>query len=231
MNRMRHYLGDIMELPRLTIDEYEETLESFDLKFPRRFGAENKKLPPMRMVFERSLEELGGHPPNPTLFAQNVWDGCENISADLEDDVKARARRAHPTFCREIHLWLLLQQAFQDSAEVHYGAELDMKNKTDFLISSPVEPISIRLHTHTDTRRGNYYAKKQRKVSSKNMSADILKGAAGLPENTHEAVEIDFRITLNKDTCHNLKNGFWLYSANHIAKVVDLYEQLHSTHA
>ncbi len=228
---MRTYLGDIMELPTLTINEYEDTLSSFDLKFPRRFGAENKRLPPMRMVFEKAIEDLEGQPPNPTYFAQKVWDGCEKISDDLEDDVKARARRAHPTFCREIHLWLLLQKAFHDSAEVHYGAELDMKNKTDFLISSPVEPISIRLHTHTDTRRGNFYAKKQRKVSSKSMGDDLLKGAAGVPENTQEDLEVDLKITLNKDNCHNLKNGFWLYSADHIAEVVDLYEQLHSTNA
>ena len=143
--------------------------------------------------------------------------------------MKARARRAHPTFCREIHLLLLLQEAFKDSADIHYGVELDMKNKTDFLITSPVEPVSIRLHTHTDTRRGNYYAKKQRKTSNKNMGMDLLKDAAGLPSDNVESIEVDYRITLNKDNCKNLSNGFWLYSQDHIKEVIDLYESLHDT--
>ncbi len=217
------------EIPLLTLQEYENTLSTFELKFPRRFGAENKKLPPMRVVFEQSLENLDGRPPSPSYFADAVWKQCENLEADLEDDVKARARRAHPTFCREIHLLLLLREAFSESADIHYGVELDMKNKTDFLITSPVEPIAIRLHTHTNTRRGNYYAKKQRKTSNKNMSLDILKDAAGIPVNEEGSIEIDYRITLNKDNCKNLPNGFWLYSQNHIDEVIELYEKLHDT--
>jgi len=118
------------------LQEFETEAATWKLKFPRKYRAERiKGLPSMRGVFE-DLYSNNGVPPSPELFSQAVWDGCTGVASDLEEDVKARARRAHPSFVREAHFQLVLAERLYGVAEVLSNVELDMKNKTDFLVTS-----------------------------------------------------------------------------------------------
>ena len=148
-----------MKLTNHDSKSYEKILSTFDLKFPRKYGAERlrKGFPSLRLIFDELQEGNKGNPPSPLVYSHTVWERCEGLDESLRDDVEARARRAHPSFCREVHLYLLLRERFGDSAEIVYDAQLDMKNKIDFLIQSPVEPVAIRLHTHVETWRSNYW--------------------------------------------------------------------------
>jgi hypothetical protein len=210
-------------------ESYEKILTTFDLKFPRKYGAENirKGFPSLRIIFEDLHADNNGNPPSPLLYAHTVWSRCEGVDEALREDVEARARRAYPSFCREVHLYLLLKERFGDSAEIVYSADLDMNHKTDFLVQSPVEPVAIRLHTHTNTWRGNFYGAKKKKKSIFTLNDEVRRQAADLPPVTGERKEVDLKLTLDNDNCHKTKNGFWLYSNVHVEQVVQEYEQLH----
>jgi hypothetical protein len=218
-----------MKLTNHTAETYEKILTTFDLKFPRKYGAErlSKGFPSLRVIFEELHEEYKGNPPSPLLYAHTVWERCEGLDESLREDVEARARRAHPSFCREVHLYIMLKERFGDSADILYSADLDMKSKTDFLIRSPVEDVAIRLHTHTNTWRGNYYGNKKKKYSKYSLNDEVRRQAAELPKSNKQQTEIDVKLTLDQDNCRKTKNGFWLYSEEHIDQVVDAYEQLH----
>ena len=218
-----------MNITNHTSETYEKILTTFDLKFPRKYKAERlrKGFPSLRVTFEELHEVHDGNPPTPLMYAHTVWQKCEGLDESLREDVEARARRAHPSFCREVHLYLLLKERFQESAEILYSADLDMKSKTDFLIRSPVEDVAIRLHTHTNTWRGNYYGNKKKKYSQYSLNDEVRRQAADLPAIDTQQKEIDVKLTLDSDNCHKTKNGFWLYNTNHIDQVVDAYEQLH----
>ena len=221
-----------MKLTTHTSESYEKILSTFDLKFPRKYGAEKirKGFPSLRVIFEELHEQNKGNPPSPLLFAHEVWNRCEGVDESLREDVEARARRAHPSFCREVHLYLLLQEKFQDSAEILYSADLDMVNKTDFLIRSPVEPVAIRLHTHMDTWRSHYWiSKKKKKRSVFSLNDEVRRRAADLPTEEGGNREIDMSLSLSKDNCRALKNGFWLYNESHASEVVDEFERLHES--
>ena len=215
----------------LTSQQYADILGSFTLKFPRKYGAERlrKGFPSLRKVFDQIHEETKGKPPTPLLFANRVWEACEEIPDTLREDVEARARRAHPSFCREVHLHLMLNERFGESAEVKSSAELDMEYKTDFLIVSPVEPVAIRLHTYTDTPRSHIWINRRKgKKSRFTLNDQIREQAAGLPSNDNERHEVDVRLTLNAESSDTLDNGFWLYTADHVEEVVREFENLHN---
>ena len=89
------------------------------------------------------------------------------------------------------------------------------------------EELAIRLHTHTNTWRGNYYGNKKKKYSQYSLNDEVRRQAADLPAIDTQQKEIDVKLTLDSDNCHKTKNGFWLYNTNHIDQVVDAYEQLH----
>ena len=219
-----------MRLTNHDSKSYEKILSTFDLKFPRKYGAERlrKGFPSLRLIFDELQEQYDGNPPSPLLFAHTVWERCEGLDEGLREDVEARARRAHPSFCREVHLYLMLRERFQDSAEIVYDAKLDMQNKIDFLIKSPVEPVAIRLHTHVETWRSNYWiGKKKKKKTVFSLNDEVRKRAAGLPVEESTQTEVDFNLSLNKDNCHETTNGFWLYSQDHVEQVVEEYERLH----
>jgi len=219
-----------MKLTSHDSKSYEKILSTFDLKFPRKYGAERlrKGFPSLRLIFDELQEVNKGNPPSPLVYSHTVWERCEGLDESLRDDVEARARRAHPSFCREVHLYLLLRERFGDSAEIIYDAQLDMKNKIDFLIQSPVEPVAIRLHTHVETWRSNYWiGKKKKKSTVFSLNDEVRKRAADLPVSDDAKTEIDFTVSLNKDNCYEISNGFWLYSQDHVDQVVEEYERLH----
>jgi len=221
-----------MKLTNHDSKSYEKILSTFDLKFPRKYGAERlrKGFPSLRLIFDELQEGNKGNPPSPLVYSHTVWERCEGLDETLRDDVEARARRAHPSFCREVHLYLLLRERFGDSAEIIYDAQLDMKNKIDFLIQSPVEPVAIRLHTHVETWRSNYWiGKKKKKSTVFSLNDEVRKRAAELPSNDDTKTEIDFTVSLNKDNCYEISNGFWLYSQDHVDQVVEEYERLHES--
>jgi len=219
-----------MKLTSHDSKSYEKILSTFDLKFPRKYGAERlrKGFPSLRLIFDELQEVNKGNPPSPLVYSHTVWERCEGLDESLRDDVEARARRAHPSFCREVHLYLLLRERFGDSAEIIYDAQLDMKNKIDFLIQSPVEPVAIRLHTHVETWSSNYWiGKKKKKSTVFSLNDEVRKRAADLPVSDDAKTEIDFTVSLNKDNCYEISNGFWLYSQDHVDQVVEEYERLH----
>ena len=91
------------------IDDFEKEAETWELKFPRKYRAEKiRGLPSMRGLFD-DLFKKHQKPPNPTLFAEKVWEHSTGIKPELKEDVMARARRAHPSFVREAHFQLVLK--------------------------------------------------------------------------------------------------------------------------
>ena len=60
-----------MRLTNHDSKSYEKILSTFDLKFPRKYGAERlrKGFPSLRLIFDELQEQYGGNPPSPLLFA------------------------------------------------------------------------------------------------------------------------------------------------------------------
>jgi hypothetical protein len=204
-----------------TVKEFEAEAEKWTLKFPRKYRAERiRGLPSMRQTFDH-LFRAEGVPPSPEIFSQAVWDGCTNVKQELEDHVKARARRAHPSFVREAHFYLVLKDKLQNKANIKTSAELDMHFKTDFLISALESPIEIRLHTYTDTRRGNKFAAELKKEP---VTVDTYNPLSG--ENEKEAVVADMRLPIIRGVGKELSNGLWLYNSDHAAEVEEYLDHL-----
>lgn len=202
------------------LKQFEEEAAQWKLKFPRKYRAERiKGLPSMRGVFE-DLYLKHSVPPSPDLFSQAVWDGCTGVASDLEDDVKARARRAHPSFVREAHFQLVLGERLHGVAEVLSSVELDMKNKTDFLVKSLTAPIQMRIHTFTNTARGNRFAQMRKKEPVNHMEYSPEKGI-------DETVIVDLKITIAKGEGTELENGLWLYDSGHADEVFDTLHEIH----
>ena len=202
------------------LKQFEEEAAQWKLKFPRKYRAERiKGLPSMRGVFE-DLYENNGVPPSPDLFSQAVWDGCTGVASDLEEDVKARARRAHPSFVREAHFQLVLGERLHGVAEVLSSVELDMKNKTDFLVKSLTAPIQMRIHTFTNTARGNRFAQMRKKEPVNHIEYSPEKGM-------DETVIVDLKITIAKGEGTELENGLWLYDSGHADEVFDTLHEIH----
>ncbi len=204
-----------------TVEEFEAEAEKWTLKFPRKYRAERiRGLPSMRQTFD-TLFRSEGVPPSPEIFSQAVWDGCTNVKAELEDHVKARARRAHPSFVREAHFYLVLKDRLGEKANIKSSAELDMHFKTDFLISAVESPIEIRLHTYTDTRRAHQFAGDAKKEP---VTVDTYNPLSG--ETEKEAVVADMRLPIVRGIGKELSNGLWLYNAEHADEVAEYLEHL-----
>tara|TARA_R110002110_G_scaffold386089_1_gene597757 strand:- start:387 stop:1025 length:639 start_codon:yes stop_codon:yes gene_type:complete len=203
-----------------SLSDFESEASKWTLKFPRKYGAERiKGLPSMRGEFE-NLFQTHGIPPSPEVFAQAVWNGCTKVKPTLEEDVKARARRAHPSFVREAHFQLVLAERLHGVAEVLSNVELDMKNKTDFLITSVTAPIQLRIHTFTNTPRGNRFAEMRKKqpVSQTKYS----------PQNgIEDTLIVDMKVTIAKGEGTELDNGLWLYDSGHADEVFDTLHEIH----
>jgi len=205
-----------------TIKNFEEEAETWTLKFPRKYKAERVKgLPSMRGVFE-DLYQKNKLPPSPSLFAENVWEQSTNISEELKEDVMARARRAHPSFVREAHFYLVLKERLHGVAEVLSNAELDMKNKTDFLITSLTSPIQLRVHTYTNTWRANKFAQMRKKQPVSNKEYNPINN-----KDLEDNIVVDLQMTITKGEGDELKNGLWLYDSGHADEV---YNTLHEIH-
>lgn len=206
-----------------TIDEFERSAAEWQLKFPRKYRAERiRGLPSMRNTFD-GLFRSNGEPPSPEIFSQAVWDGCKGVRDDLEEDVKARARRAHPSFVREAHFYLILKEKLEGVAEVFTSAELDMHYKTDFLISALNAPIEIRIHTYTDTQRAHHFAATETKQPLAYKPYNPVNGDV-----EEEAIILDLRLPIVRGIGKELENGLWLYNADHAEEVLEALKQIHA---
>tara|TARA_R110000751_G_scaffold66947_2_gene136776 strand:- start:567 stop:1205 length:639 start_codon:yes stop_codon:yes gene_type:complete len=203
-----------------SLSDFESEASKWTLKFPRKYGAERiKGLPSMRGLFEE-LYKQNGIPPSPDSFSQGVWDGCTNVKSTLEEDVKARARRAHPSFVREAHFQLVLTDRLHGVAEVLSNVELDMKNKTDFLVTSLTAPIQVRIHTFTNTARGNRFAEMRKKQP---VSTSQYSPKSGM----EDILIVDMKVTIAKGEGTELDNGLWLYDSGHADEVFDTLHEIH----
>jgi len=173
----------------------------------------------MRGLFETLYQE-NSVPPSPEIFSQAVWDGCTKVKEELEEDVKARARRAHPSFVREAHFHLILQDRLNGVAEVSSNVELDMKNKTDFLVTSLTAPIQLRIHTFTNTARGNKFAEMRKKEPVNHNDYSPEKGL-------EDIIIVDLKIPIEKGEGTELENGLWLYDSGHADEVFDTLHEIH----
>ena len=206
-----------------TINEFEKSAEQWKLKFPRKYRAERiRGLPSMRNTFD-NLFRSNGEPPSPEIFSQAVWEGCRGVRDDLEEDVKARARRAHPSFVREAHFYLILKGKLEGVAEVHSSAELDMHYKTDFLISALNAPIQMRIHTYTDTKRAHEFAASETKKPVPYQPYNPLN-----EESEGEAIVVDVRLPIIRGVGKELENGLWLYNVEHADEVLETLKQIHA---
>lgn len=207
------------------IENFEAEAGKWTLRFPRKYKAERiRGLPSMRGTFD-TLFRGTGVPPSPEVFSQAVWDGCTNVKVELEDDVKARARRAHPSFVREAHFYLILTDRLEGEAEVKSSVELDMHYKTDFLISSLKAPVQIRLHTYTDTRRAHKFAATEGKTPVTQKTYNPL-----TEDSEEEAVVVDMRLPIIRGIGKELENGLWLYNEEHAEEVLACLSEIHSQH-
>jgi hypothetical protein len=205
------------------IDDFEKEAETWELKFPRKYRAEKiRGLPSMRGLFD-DLFKKHQKPPNPTLFAEKVWEHSTGIKPELKEDVMARARRAHPSFVREAHFQLVLKDRLHGVAKVLSNVELDMKNKTDFLVCSITSPVQLRIHTYTDTARANHYAEMKKKEP-----LTYTKYHPKDNESLEDSIIIDLRLPIIKGSGKELVNGLWLYDSGHADEV---YDTLHEIHA
>jgi len=180
------------------LQEFETEAATWKLKFPRKYRAERiKGLPSMRGVFE-DLYSNNGVPPSPELFSQAVWDGCTGVA----------------------HFQLVLAERLYGVAEVLSNVELDMKNKTDFLVTSLTAPVQMRIHTFTNTARGQRFAQMRKKEPVNHTDYSPEKGM-------EENVIVDLKITIGKGEGTELKNGLWLYDSGHADEVFDTLHEIH----
>ena len=197
-----------------TLLEFENEVSSWDIKFDsvRDWKAERSRLPLMRGQYE-VMRSATGLPPNLQSFADSFWQVCleANVNQELEAGVKARAKRSLPSFVRETHLNLLLQEVFKDIASLDNSIETDTKKKTDFLIESLTAPVVVRLHTYTNTRRAHKFAAMEKKTP--------------LAEEGSGKFISDYRLTIDRKTGRTLPNDFWVYSATQVQEVVDYFQE------
>ena len=197
-----------------TLLEFENEVSSWDIKFDsvRDWKAERSRLPLMRGHYE-TMRSATGLPPNLQSFADSFWQVCieANVNQELEAGVKARAKRSLPSFVRETHLNLLLQEVFKDIASLDNSIETDTKKKTDFLIESLTAPVVVRLHTYTNTRRAHKFAAMEKKTP--------------LAEEGSGKFISDYRLTIDRKTGRTLPNDFWVYSATQVQEVVDYFQE------
>lgn len=206
----------------ISVNEFEESAAKWILKFPRKYGAERiRGLPSMRLTFD-SLFRTKGVPPSPEIFSQAVWNGCTNVNSSLEEDVKARVRRAHPSFVREAHFYLILKEKLKDVAEVQSSVELDMKFKTDFLIRSLSAPIEMRIHTFTDTSRANHFASMDKKEPLAYTEYNPIN-----EDSEREAIIVDIKLPIIKGIGKELQNGLWLYNSEHADEILETLSAIH----
>ena len=197
-----------------TLLEFENEVSSWDIKFDsvRDWKAERSRLPLMRGQYE-VMRSATGLPPNLQSFADSFWQVCleANVNQELEAGVKARAKRSLPSFVRETHLNLLLQEVFKDIASLDNSIETDTKKKTDFLIESLTAPVVVRLHTYTNTRRAHKFAAMEKKTP--------------LAEEGSGKFISDYRLTIDRKSGRTLPNDFWVYSATQVQEVVDYFQE------
>lgn len=189
----------------MALEELEAEMSNWELKFPRRYGAERKRLPYMRAIFEECWTSLG-KPPTQAEFAEAVWDACE-LDPEFELDVHARARRAHPSLAREYHLYLMLVERFSEVAEVQHSANLDIQHKTDFVIKPFDNSFLIRVHSRVRSKRSNMFADMNKKT----------------PLAVGDGNEHDIVLSINKDNCRLLGNKFWVYTDSEVDRVFNLF--------
>jgi len=197
-----------------TLLEFENEVSSWDIKFDsvRVWKAERSRPPLMRGQYE-VMRAATGLPPNLQSFADSFWQVCveANVNQELEAGVKARAKRSLPSFVRETHLNLLLQEVFKDIASLDNSIETDTKKKTDFLIESLTAPVVVRLHTYTNTRRAHKFAAMEKKTP--------------LAEEGSGKFISDYRLTIDRKSGRTLPNDFWVYSATQVQEVVDYFQE------
>jgi len=174
----------------------------------------------MRGLFDQLLKSKG-LPPSPEEFEEAVWSGCEGVKSELEPDVKARSRRAHPSFVREAHFGVLLRERLHGVAEVFSNEELDLEGKTDFLVQSLTAPIEIRIHTHTDTQRAHRFADMEKKTPTETTSVKVRDGEADAP------TVVDLKLLIKRGDGQELENGLWLYDAGHADEVFSVLHEIH----
>jgi len=203
----------------LNLESFEKEVASWEIKFDgfRDWKAERTRLPLMRQSYEDMLSETG-LPPNLQTFANSFWETCleANVDESLETGVKARAKRSLPSFARETHLNLLLQEVFEGVASLDNSVETDTKKKTDFLIESLSAPVVVRLHTYTNTRRAHKYAAMAKKTP--------------LAEEDSGKFVSDYRLTIDRKTGRTLPNDFWVYSPSQVQEVVDYFHECETTY-
>ncbi len=105
-------------------------------------------------------------------------------------------------------------------AEVLSNVELDMKNKTDFLITSLTAPIQMRIHTFTQTARGQRFANMKKKEPVNNPEYSPTNGI-------EDTLIVDMRVTIRKGEGIELDNGLWLYDTGHADEVFDTLHEIH----
>ena len=203
-------LHGVFEMSKLA--DFEAEISSWTIKFDsvRDWKAERTRLPLMRGQYETMLADTG-LPPSLQAFADSFWKVClaANVNQELEAGVKARAKRSLPSFARETHLNLLLHEVFKDVATLDNSIETDTQKKTDFVIESVTNPVVVRLHTYTNTRRAHKFAAMEKKTP--------------LAEEDSGKFVSDYRLTIDRKTGRTLPNDFWVYSPSQVQEVVDYF--------
>ena len=105
-------------------------------------------------------------------------------------------------------------------AEILSNVELDMKNKTDFLVTSLTAPIQVRIHTFTNTARGNRFAEMRKKEP---VSTSQYSPQTGM----EDILIVDMKVTIAKGEGTELDNGLWLYDSGHADEVFDTLHEIH----
>ena len=202
------------------LEDFEAEISKWQMKFDsiRDWKAERARLPLMRQTYENLLA-TNGLPPNLQTFADEFWNEClgSNVNKELEAGVKARAKRSLPSFVRETHLRLLLEDVFTDVASIDNSVETDTKKKTDFLIESLTAPVVVRLHTYTNTRRAHKFAAMEKKTP--------------LAESGSGKFISDYRLTIDRKTGRTLPNDFWVYSPLQVQEVIDHFKACEESYA
>lgn len=151
-------------------------------------SAEYDKLESFNDFFHKLIEEEGDLP-SQDYFAQEYMSRFRYDSPG----VQARARRAYPSLVRELHVYHMLAERFDD---IYHDTDLDYNHGIDYVINQNDQTFLV--HVWLDTPRSRMFRerKKGRHATS------TIKG-------TH----ID--LTTTKDSGKHV-GDFWLYSEQDI---------------
>jgi hypothetical protein len=194
----------IEETLMLSSREIEKQIENYKLDFPQVRDERiewNTKLPMFVATFNKLIQEKGVVPSQDNFVKRYFEDNSAELSSvisseSLKAGLEARARRAYPSFVRDIHLDALLRER---GLQVSYDQETDIVGGVDHKITYKGETFHV--HGYVGTNRGRF----GRKV--KNRRHKFL------------GVHIDMALDLSAKTTKKVGN-FLLYSEEDIDNLV-----------